>query len=151
MRDPGSWAATMMSLAGQFALHGAILLMSGLIGGIFFARAIRIRRGEVAWRVVHSGGCAAGAMLLAIAAPSQWVGVGDFARISMGAGLIGGSYVLCLGMYIAAIRGARGIPGGGSSLNRLVSMLYAAGTVMAMVGAAVLIVGLLRNTNVPAA
>ena len=41
-------------LALQFALHGAIALMSGLVGGLFFAGAIKLKRGEVAWRVVHA-------------------------------------------------------------------------------------------------
>lgn len=43
----------MTPLSLQFALHGAVLLMAGLTGGLFFARAIKQRRGEVAWRVVH--------------------------------------------------------------------------------------------------
>ncbi|MEP7311921.1 MAG: hypothetical protein ABI859_05025 [Pseudomonadota bacterium] len=76
----------MTSLALQFALHGSIALFAGLIGGLFFARAIKQRRGEVAWRVVHAGGCSAGAMLLAIAAPSQWTTLGSSARFTMGVG-----------------------------------------------------------------
>ncbi|HXS31011.1 MAG TPA: hypothetical protein VN755_09270, partial [Steroidobacteraceae bacterium] len=56
-----------------FALHGAIILFSGLVGGLFFARAIKRGSGEVAWRVVHAGGCAGGALLLALAVPLQWV------------------------------------------------------------------------------
>ena len=84
--------------------------MSGLIGGLFFARAIRRKHGEVAWRVVHAGGCSAGAMLLAIAAPSQWLAKGSAMNLPMAIGLIGGSYILCLGMYVAAIWDTRGIP-----------------------------------------
>jgi hypothetical protein len=135
----------MTPLALQFALHGSIALLSGLIGGLFFARAIKQRQGEVAWRVVHAGGCSAGAMLLAMAVPSQWVTLGDTLKISMAIGLIAGSYILCLGMYIAAIGKARGIPGGGTSLNRLVSGLYGVGTVMALAGSAVFTIGLLRS------
>lgn len=133
----------MTVLALQFALHGALLLMSGLIGGLFFARAIKQRRGEVAWRVVHAGGCAAGVMLLAIAAPSQWLSLSTTAKVVLAVGLIGGSYLLCLGMYIAAIWDTRGIPGGGSPLNRLVSGLYGVGTVMAIAGNVLLIAGFL--------
>ncbi len=125
--------------------------MSGLIGGLFFARAIKQRRGEVAWRVVHAGGCSAGAMLLAVAAPSQWVLLGDNLKLTLAVGLIGGSYILCAGMYIAAIWDARGIPGGGAPVNRLVSGLYAVGTVMTLVGGAVLTVGLLRSVLAAAA
>jgi hypothetical protein len=132
-------------LALQFALHGSIALMSGLIGGLFFARAIKRKHGEVAWRVVHAGGCSAGAMLLAIAAPSQWVAKSAAMNITMAIGLIGGSYVLCLGMYVAAIWDTRGIPGGGSPLNRLVASLYSIGTLMTLVGGALLVYGLLRT------
>jgi hypothetical protein len=139
------------SLALQLALHGSIALLAGLIGGLFFARAIRLRRGEVAWRVVHAGGCSAGVMLLAIAVPSQWITLGRTPSITMGVGLIGGSYLLCLGMYIAAIWDVRGIPGGGAPLNRLVAGLYGAGTVMTLVGCALLVLGLLRSAIAPAA
>ena len=111
----------MTPIALQFALHGSIALLSGLIGGLFFARAIKRKHGEVAWRVVHAGGCSAGAMLLAIAVPSQWVAKELGHELPMAIGLIGGSYILCLGMYVAAIWDTRGIPGGGSALNRLVA------------------------------
>lgn len=141
----------MTPLALQFALHGSIALMSGLVGGLCFARAIKLRRGEVAWRVVHAGGCAAGAMLLAIAVPSQWVTLGDALKITMGVGLIVGSYVLCLGMYVAAIWDTRAIPGGGSPLNRQVSGLYGAGTFMTVIGCGLLVFGLPRSALVPAA
>jgi uncharacterized protein YneF (UPF0154 family) len=132
-------------LALQFALHGSIALLAGFIGGMFFARAIRQGKGEVAWRVVHAGGSAAGAMLLAIAVPSQWVTLNDGLKIALGVGLIGGSYLLCLGMYVAAIWNTRGIPGGGGLLNRLVSGLYAVGTVMTLVSGVLLTLGLLRS------
>jgi hypothetical protein len=138
----------MTPLALQFALNGAIALLSGLIGGLFFARSIKQGRGEVAWRVVHAGGCSAGAMLLAIAAPSQWAALPDAFKIVMAIGLIAGSYVLCLGMYIAAIWDTRGIPGGGGPLNRLVAGLYGAGTVMTLIGSVLLVIGLLRSAMI---
>jgi hypothetical protein len=135
----------MTPLALQFALHGSIALFSGLVGGLFFARAIKLKHGEVAWRVVHAGGCSAGAMLLAIAAPSQWLAMSAVTNMTMAIGLIGGAYVLCLGMYVAAIWDVRGIPGGGTALNRLVAVLYSIGTVMTLLGGALLVIGLLRR------
>ena len=138
-----------MSMLGlQLALHGSIVLLGGLIGGLFFARAIQRQHGEVAWRVVHAGGCSAGAMLLAIAVPSRWATLGHFWAIAMGTGLIAGTYLLCAGMYVAAIWNVRGIPGGGSPLNRLVSGLYAAGTVLSLMGGGMLTMGLLRSALV---
>jgi hypothetical protein len=79
----------MTPIALQFALHGSIALMSGLIGGLFFARAIKRKHGEVAWRVVHAGGC--------------------------------------------------------SALNRLVGALYSVGTLMTLLGCALLVYGLLHT------
>jgi hypothetical protein len=79
-------------------------------------------------------------MLLAIAVPSQWIALGIIPSVTMGVGLIGGSYLLCLGMYIAAIWDVRGIPGGGAPLNRLVASLYGAGTAMTLVGSALLVI-----------
>lgn len=139
----------MTSLAMQFALHGSVALLSGLIGGLFLARAIKQGRGEVAWRVVHAGGCSAGAMLLAIAAPSQWTALGHTLLLVMATGLIAGSYLLCLGMYAAAIRGTRGIPGGGSTSNRIVSGLYAVGTIMTVCGGGLLAIGLAAQSWSP--
>ena len=135
----------MTPIALQFALHGSIALMSGLIGGLFFARAIKLGHGEVAWRVVHAGGCSAGAMLLAIAVPSQWVTRSAVTNIPMAIGLIGGAYLLCLGMFVAAIWDTRGIPGGGSALNRLVAAMYSVGTLMTLLGCALLAYGLLQT------
>ena len=42
----------MTPLALQFALNGAIALLSGLIGGLFFARSIKLRRGSPFNRLV---------------------------------------------------------------------------------------------------
>lgn len=135
----------MTTLQLQFALHGSIVLLYGLVGGLFFARAIRLGRGEVAWRVVHAGGCSAGAMLLAIAVPSQWVTLGPALQNIMAMGLIAGIYLFCVGMVIAAVWHTRGVPGGGSPLNRLISRIYAAGAAATLTGSVVLTLGLLRS------
>jgi len=126
------------------ALHGSIILLAGLLGGLFFARAIKQSSGEVAWRVVHAGGCAAGAMLLAIAVPVQWASLPDAAELVMVWSFLLGTYLLVVGMFVAAIWNVRGIPGGGVLLNRLVNGLYAAGTVLSLLAATLLVIGLLR-------
>ena len=135
----------MASLGLQFALHGSIVLFSGLAGGLFHARAIKQQVGEVAWRVVHAGGCSAGVMLLAIAVPVGWVTLGGVFKATMAAGLIGGTYLLVLGMYTAAIWGARGIEAGGTRRNRFVHGLYGSGATVTLIGGALLVIGLLRS------
>jgi cobalamin synthase len=127
-----------------FALHGAIILFAGLVGGLFFARAIKRRTGEVAWRVVHAGGCAGGALLLAIAVPLQWVSLSSILTLALAWGFLLGTYLLVSGMFVAAIWNTRGISGGGTPLNRLVNGLYGAGAALSLAASALLIVGLLR-------
>lgn len=127
------------------ALHGSFILLAGLVGGLFFARAIKRSSGEVAWRVVHSGGCAAGVMLLAIAVPVQWVSLPAGMFPVMIWSVVSGTYLLVLGMFIAAIWRTRGIPGGGSHLNRLVSSLYGGGTIVTLLGCGLLGFGLLMT------
>ncbi|MET0292697.1 MAG: hypothetical protein ABW136_10070 [Steroidobacteraceae bacterium] len=95
--------------------------------------------------MVHAGAASAGAMLLAIAVPSQWVTLSPALQLFLGIGLIGGAYALCTGMFMAAIWGTRGIPGGGSALNKLVAVLYALGTALTFVGGILLVIGLLRT------
>lgn len=69
----------------------------------------------------------------------------------MGLGFIAGSYALLFGMYITAIWDTRGIPGGGSLLNRLVAWLYPAGAVLTLIGCALLVLGLVRSALDPGA
>ncbi|HXR52945.1 MAG TPA: hypothetical protein VN762_12475 [Steroidobacteraceae bacterium] len=129
-----------------FALHGAIILFSGLVGGLFFARAIKRGSGEVAWRVVHAGGCAGGALLLALAVPLQWVSLSTIPTLMLIWSFLLGTYLLVSGMFVAAIWNTRGIPGGGRFLNRLVNGLYAGGAVLSLTGSALLILGLFNAT-----
>lgn len=133
---------TVDTLALHLALHGAIVLLLGLIGGLYFARAIRRGRGEVAWRVVHAGGCLAGALLLALAWPIRLVGGPEVLRLALAGTLILATYLLVLGMFIAAGTAERGIPGGGSRLNRLVALLYQLGSAMALLASGLLVLGL---------
>jgi hypothetical protein len=129
----------------SLAMHGSIILLSGLAGGLFFARAIQRGSGEVAWRVVHAGGCAGGTMLLAIAMPVQWVSLSRALVHLLTWSLVLGAYLLVAGMFVAAVWNARGIPGGGRPVNRLVNALYAAGTVSSLAGCALLVLGLIRT------
>jgi hypothetical protein len=83
-------------------------------------------------------------MLLAIAIPVQWVLLPDTAARLMVWAFLLGTYLLVAGMFVAAIWNTRGIPGGGSFLNRLVNGLYAIGAVMSLAGCVLLVLGLLR-------
>jgi vacuolar-type H+-ATPase subunit I/STV1 len=84
-------------------------------------------------------------MLLAIAMPIQWVSLPPVLELGLIWCLLLGTYLLVLGMFVGAIWRRRGIPGGGSGLNRLVSGLYEAGTVLSLLGSALLVLGLFRT------
>jgi hypothetical protein len=135
----------MDQLAVHFALHGAVVLASGLVGGLLFARAIKAGRGEVAWRVVHSGGSMAGVMLLAVASALRYVTLPPLALALLAWTLIGGTYLLVVGMVVAAVTGGRGLAGGGSPANRFVYLLYLLGSVASLAGCGLLLVGLIRS------
>jgi hypothetical protein len=135
----------MEQFAIHFVLHGVIVLATGLVGGLLFARAIKSGHNEVAWRVVHSGGCSAGVMLVAISSSLRYVALPLAGHALLGWTLIGGTYALVIGMVVAAATGHRGLSGGGSIGNRFVNYAYLAGTVATLVGCGLLLVGILRT------
>jgi hypothetical protein len=134
----------MEPFAFQFVLHGAIVLTTGVLGGLPFARAIKLQRNEVAWRVVHSGGSMAGVMLLAIPSALPHLALPRWGLALLAWTLIAGTYALVIGMVVAAATGQRGLSAGGSAANRLVNLLYAAGTVASLAGCGLMLLGLIR-------
>ena len=99
-------------------------------------------RREVAWRVVHAGGCMGGVMLLAVASVLRLVALPMWGQALLVALLGGGTYGLVAGMVIAAWTGERGLARGGSRANRVVHVLYLLGTVATLAGGGLLVVGL---------
>ena len=132
----------MERIPAHLALHGAVVLMVGLLGGLAFARAIQNGGREVAWRVVHSGGSMAGVLLLALAGVWRLVALPAWGQLLLAGLLAAGTYALVIGMVIAAWTGGRGLSRGGSRANRAVYALYVVGTAATLAGGALLIVGL---------
>src|SRR5262245_25674157 len=116
--------------------------MVGLLGGLAFARAIQKGERDVAWRVVHSGGCMGGVMLLAVAGVLRYVALPTWGQVLLVALLAGGTELLVAGMVVAAWTGDRGLAGGGSRANRAVHLLYVLGTAATLAGGSLLLVGL---------
>jgi hypothetical protein len=63
--------------------------------------------------------------------------------------LIGGTYALVIGMFVAALTGLRGLTGAEPLGNRLVYFSYLAGTVTTLTGCSLLPVGLIRFVVTP--
>ena len=131
-------------LTRQLVLHGSLVLLSGFIGGLFFARAINRAEREVAWRVVHSGATMGGVMLLALAPLASQLGVQSWAQQLVAWSFIIGTEAFVVGMYVAALYGARGLQAGGGRINLAVRLCYMVGTSLTLLGSAVLIVGAIR-------
>ncbi len=94
----------------HYFLHGLIILMIGVLGGLPFAKAIKRKEGnEVAWRVVHSGASVGGIMLIAIGGLINSISNSPLINLLVLVGIAGSTYLLILGMIIAAVSSERGI------------------------------------------
>lgn len=131
----------MERLAQQLVLHGSLVLLTGFLGGAFFARAIKRSDGEVAWRVVHSGSSMAGVMLIALAPALPLFSGASSAAQLIAWSLIAGVELFVVGMIWAAISGNRGLSRRGNLNNRIVWLLYMAGMVLTLIGCGTLVYG----------
>jgi FtsH-binding integral membrane protein len=124
----------MESLAQLLVLHGSLVLLSGFLGGIFFARAIKRENGEVAWRVVHAGASMGGIMLIALGPAIPQLALPPWEASLIAWSLIVGIEVFVVGMVLAAVSGKRGLTRRGDTTNRLVWALYTLGSILTLVG-----------------
>ncbi len=127
----------------HYFLHGLIILMVGLVGGLPFASAIKKQNGtEVAWRVVHAGASMGGTMLIAIGAIINRLNLSPLLNSIIFWGIIISTYALIVGMVIAAITGKRGIGNkvGQGIRWKLVYVLYFIGAVFSILSIGLLII-----------
>ena len=137
----------------QILLHGAIILLVGLLCGIPFGVAVGSAWGDEAvraWRVAHSGGVTVGLMLIAIGAALDRLPLGDGAASVLVWSLVASGYSFTLGLVVAATGGPRGLKASGPALNWVVFAAYMVGSLGALLGVALMIRGAytaLRKTN----
>lgn len=114
-----------------YTFNGLIVLIVGLLGGYFQGKAIKTNNGkEQAWRVVHSGGCQAGIMLIVIGFALKQLLLSQIEQITFNSFLLLGTYTLIIGMVIAAISGKRGILRNQSNTTgKCVRLLYIIGAI----------------------
>ena len=134
----------MERLAIHLALHGAIVLTISMLAGLFVYLTI-LKKGNVdAWRVVHAGGSSRGIMLIALGAIIRLPVLPFWKLSTMAWLLVFFTWTSMLAMIVRAVTGERGLGFNGSATNRLVFVLYAAGTIAVFPGCILLIHGLLR-------
>ncbi len=128
----------------QVLLHGAIVLLVGLLCGIPFGVGVGNAWSEEAvraWRVAHSGGVTVGLMLIAIGAVSDRLLLGDGAVSIFVWSLVGSAYSFSLGLVLAAMGGVRGLKAAGPSLNWVVFAAYMVGSLGVLLGVGLMIRG----------
>jgi hypothetical protein len=133
----------------HYFLHGLIILMIGQLGGYPFAKAIKKKNGrEVAWRVVHSGSSVAGIMLIAIGGLINRLSVSSLTNSLILWGIVISTYLLVIGMIIAAVSGERGIGNSKEEHNgtwKIVYYLYGFGAFIPIISLGILIFACLNN------
>jgi uncharacterized membrane protein (DUF485 family) len=115
-------------------LHGLIILLLGLLGGIPFASAIKRKENEVAWRVVHAGSSMGGVMLIAIGGLISRLNVLVSFNLFLSWGIIIATYLFVIGMILAAIYNERGLERGKSGFKaKLIYSLYSVGAILSVI------------------
>jgi len=126
-----------------FILNGVIILYASVVGGYAFAKAIKTKpEREVAWRVVHSGGSMAGIMLIALGAVWQYIRLGCCEQIIVWS-LIGSTYLMVIGMFLAAVTGKRGLHSESKGVEKIIYLLYAIGGIVCTLALTGLLIGLI--------
>ena len=126
-------------------LHGAVVLLAGLLCGLPFG-AVVARAGDEAaraWRVAHAGGAALGVMLIAIAAVLPRLSLGDGLASLLAWSLIVAAYSFMAGVVLAALTGARGLTVAGPAANATVFAAYLVGAVGTLLGVGLTVAGAL--------
>ena len=132
----------------HLALHGAIVLTVGIFAGLMVYLDILKNRSPDAWHVVHAGGTARGIMLIALAATVRLPDLPPWKIATMAWLLVFFVWTSMAAMILRAVTGARGLGFSGSATNRLVFVLYAAGTAAVFPGCVLLIHGLVNALRV---
>jgi hypothetical protein len=127
--------------ARHLALHGAIVLLYGVLLGAPYARAIN-RQAPAhivnAWRIAHQSLPIAAGLMLAVAGVLSHLTVGAPVLWLIAILLIASNYAFCVSMPLAAITGHRGLAPGGTGLQRVVFLGNVAGAWLS-VGACVVL------------
>jgi hypothetical protein len=128
----------------QLILHGAIILLLGLICGAPLGSSVVRRKSEEtirAWRVAHSSLVMGGILLLALAGVVSHLQLATWALHVFVWSSIGASYAFAIVLPAGATVGHRGLSLTGPSLNRLLYLGNMLGVMGLLVGGVFLVWG----------
>ena len=132
----------MHAAARHLALHGAIVLLYGVLLGAPYARAINGHAPAHivnAWRIAHQSLPIAAGLMLAVAAVLSHLSVNPVVLWLIAILLIASNYAFCVSMPLAAITGHRGLAPGGTGLGRVVFLGNVAGAWLSVAACAALL------------
>lgn len=129
----------------HLALHGAMVLLVGLLMGAPYASAIK--RGAAAhtvnaWRVAHASLPMGATLMLATASVMAVIPMAETLRWLASVPMIVSAYAFCVSTSLAAMTGERGLQSGGQGWGRVVYGLNMVGVLGSLVSAVVLLCAL---------
>jgi hypothetical protein len=134
--------ATLDTASRHLVLHGAIVLLFGLLLGAPYARAIKRQAAAHivnSWRVAHLSLPIGATLMLAVAALLPGLAAPAALAWTIVVALVVSSYGFCLSTPLAAITGERGLAAGGVGWGRLVYWGNMVGAVASLVAAGALL------------
>jgi len=128
----------------QLVLHGAVVLLVGLLCGAPMGRAIVRGKADSVirgWRVAHSSLVAGGILLLALAGVVDRLSLSAGALIALIVSFAVGSYAFCISLPVGAHLGIRGLTNDRSALGKLVYATNILGVLGLLAGSILLLCG----------
>jgi hypothetical protein len=123
-------------------LHGALVLLVGLLCGAPYGAAIKRQNEELirAWKLAHSSLSLGGATMIAIAACFQGLGNLETLKWIISASFIVSAYGFCFALVSEPFLGARGLSWSGSRNNKIVYVGNTIGAAGSLVGTIALVI-----------
>jgi hypothetical protein len=138
----------MNPLAIQLTLHGAIVVLVGLLTGIPYGYAINRKQDENtvrAWRVAHSGLAMGGTTMIAISAVLSNLKLDPIFGLTLVWSFVVSGYGFCIALPYGAWVGHRGLSIEGPSQNKVVYAGNMVGAIGSLIGTLVLIFGCFKT------
>ena len=127
--------------AKHLLLHGAIVLLVGLLCGVPYGVAIKRKNEELirAWKLAHLSLSLGGATMIAVAAALNLLGNQSIYQWTIAVSFIISGYGFCFSMVSEPFLGARGLSWSGTINNKIVYVGNSIGALASLVGTIALV------------